>query len=172
MKRCLIFFMMGVLGMTTLAGCSVMIRYPEETPSKTVITQQQLFLFWGLSGGTSIEVYEKCPYGRVSDISVFSSASQVILSVVTLGIYTPRTIEIHCSAKTEPFPPIPERVLNFERSAPAGQKDSQSSSQETNGSANKQPPSRTMDQNLNNATRKNPQSDIKPLPRPNAFETH
>jgi hypothetical protein len=39
--------------------------YPTEFPSKTTITHEENYWFWGLVGEKKYEVYDLCPHGRI-----------------------------------------------------------------------------------------------------------
>ena len=84
-----------------ISGCKVQVRYPSEFPSKTVITNQEAFWFWGLIGEKTYEVYDLCPQGRVYELKIFSSILQSTYTILSLGIYSPRTVTIVCSIRGE-----------------------------------------------------------------------
>ncbi len=90
-----------------LVGCHNRVQFPSETPSEQKIEQTDIFLFWGLLGEANYELYEDCPEGRVYEVYAHTSIPQGLLTVVSLGIYSPRTIEITCSGKSqsEAMPP-------------------------------------------------------------------
>jgi len=54
-------------------------------------------LAWGLIAGPDIELAEACPQGvaRVNESFTFTNS---LTALVTLGLYTPYTIEIFCAA--------------------------------------------------------------------------
>ena len=56
------------------------------------------FFLFGAVGTATIDLTEACPQG-VSSWSNRKSAVDTLLSIVTLGIYTPRTIRIECAPK-------------------------------------------------------------------------
>jgi len=56
------------------------------------------FFLFGAVGTATIDLTEACPQG-VSSWSNRKSAVDTVLSIVTLGIYTPRTIRIECAPK-------------------------------------------------------------------------
>jgi len=84
-----------------LSGCKVQVRYPAEFPSKTIITHEESFWLWGLIGEKNYEVSEICPKGRIFEIIINTTVSQSIFTVLSLGIYSPRTITIVCSIRGE-----------------------------------------------------------------------
>ena len=93
---CLIFIFALFIG-----GCQVQLRYPTELPSKTTISQEENYWFWGLVGEKTYEVYDLCPQGRVYEIIIYNSYMQSTYTLLSLGIYSPRTILIVCSIRGE-----------------------------------------------------------------------
>ena len=53
-----------------LYGCKVQVQYPSEFPSKTVITNEETFWFWGLIGEKNYEIFDLCPQGRVYEFRI------------------------------------------------------------------------------------------------------
>ena len=84
-----------------LSGCQVQVRYPAEFPSKTVITSEETFWFWGLIGEKKYELNDLCPQGRVYELRIHNTWMQSTYTALTLGIYSPRTITIVCSIRGE-----------------------------------------------------------------------
>ena len=84
-----------------IGGCKVQVRYPTEFPSKTTITHEENYWFWGLVGEKVYEVYDLCPHGRVYEVHIHNTFMQSSFTVLTLGIYSPRTITIVCSVRDE-----------------------------------------------------------------------
>ena len=82
-------------------GCTIQVRYPAEFPSKTIITSEENFWFWGLIGEKHFEVYNLCPGGRIYEIIIDSTLLQSTLTVLSFGIYSPRTTTIVCSIRGE-----------------------------------------------------------------------
>ena len=78
-------------------GCHVKVRYPSEFPSKTTITREEIYWFWGLVGEKKYEVYDFCPQGRVYEVLVYNTYMQSAYTVLSMGIYSPRTVGIVCS---------------------------------------------------------------------------
>ena len=56
------------------------------------------YLF-GAIGGGDLDVRDVCPSGTVDQLSVGSSWSTLGVSVVTLGVYTPREARVRCMPK-------------------------------------------------------------------------
>ncbi len=84
-----------------LSGCKVQVHYPSEFPSKTVITNEEVFWFWGLIGEKNYEVYDICPQGRVYEFKIYTTIPQSTYTILSLGIYSPRTVTIICSIRGE-----------------------------------------------------------------------
>ena len=84
-----------------IGGCQVQLRYPTELPSKTTVTHEENYWFWGLVGGKKYEIYDLCPQGRVYEILIYSTYMQSTYTVLSLGIYSPRTVLIVCSIRGE-----------------------------------------------------------------------
>ena len=84
-----------------LEGCQVQVQYPSEFPSKTIISSESNYWFWGLIGEKMFEVYDLCPQGRVYEVHIHDTFTQSSFTVLTLGIYSPRTITIVCSVRDE-----------------------------------------------------------------------
>ena len=84
-----------------LSGCKVQMRYPSEFPSKTVIKSEETFWFWGLIGQKNFEANDLCPLGRVYEIRIYNTILQSTYTMLSLGIYSPRTVAIVCSIRGE-----------------------------------------------------------------------
>jgi len=84
-----------------IGGCQVQVRYPTEIPSKTTVTHEESYWFWGLVGEKKYEVYDLCPRGRVYEILIYSTYMQSTYTLLSLGIYSPRTVLIVCSIRGE-----------------------------------------------------------------------
>jgi hypothetical protein len=55
------------------------------------------FFVYGMAGHAQFDVRDACRSGRAHAVHVESTPTMVLLSVLTLGIYTPRSIEIECA---------------------------------------------------------------------------
>ena len=95
------FYILVLSFLLVLSGCKVQVRYPSEFPSKTVITNEAIFLFWGLIGEKNYEVNDLCPQGRVYEVKIYSTILQTTYTILSLGIYSPRTVTIVCSIRGE-----------------------------------------------------------------------
>ncbi len=108
-------FIILCLGIFLWTGCHNRVRFPSETPSRKEVEYTTNFFAWGLVGEDYIEVVEACPQGKAYEVYARTTPIQAVLNVVTIGIYSPRTITIVCSGTvmqdqviTEPVkPPAP-----------------------------------------------------------------
>ena len=55
------------------------------------------FFVWGLAGEAEIDVKQFCPSGQVSEVAVGTNGGTWIVSLLTLGIYSPEKIYVTCS---------------------------------------------------------------------------
>lgn len=86
-----------VLAVALAAGCRpVTYVDPYALPSGIVVSQVGHYFLFGVVGHTDITVKDLCPQGAARVTSSFT-ASDLILSIVTLEIYTPRTYDIECA---------------------------------------------------------------------------
>jgi len=95
------FFILVLLFLLVLSGCKIQVRYPSELPSKTVITNEETFWFWGLIGEKNYEVNDLCTQGRVYEVRIYNTILQSTYTMLSLGIYSPRTVTIVCSIRGE-----------------------------------------------------------------------
>jgi hypothetical protein len=56
------------------------------------------YLFGSIGGG-DLDVRDVCPSGSAEQLSVGSSWSTLGVSLITLGIYTPREAKVRCAPK-------------------------------------------------------------------------
>lgn len=86
-----------LIGVMLIGGCYNRVQFPSGVPSEDRIEHTKTFLLWGLVGEENYELYEDCPSGSVYEIYVRTGFLQGVLTAVTLGLYSPRTIEITCT---------------------------------------------------------------------------
>jgi hypothetical protein len=99
---------------TLLAGgCfSVTYRNPAVPPNGIVIAEQLDFYVFGLVGKERVPVYQYCPTG-VSRIETGLRLTNLLLTVITIGIVTPRSYVLYCGGSTDETDraPLNRRVL-------------------------------------------------------------
>jgi hypothetical protein len=80
-----------------LAGCrAVTYVDPSALPSGIVVSQRGHYFAGGLIGHTDIDVRALCPQGAARVTSSFT-ALDLLLTAITLDVYTPRTYAIECA---------------------------------------------------------------------------
>jgi hypothetical protein len=92
-KRTLLPLLLGTL----LAGCANLTVKTGSPPTAAPIKKDLTFYIWGLVGTEEIDLRALCPTG-VASIHQQATFGDMCLSLITLGIYTPRTVEITCSS--------------------------------------------------------------------------
>lgn len=84
------------LAALAVAGCHT-VRYDTGRPaSPRVVTIPLNFFVWGLVGDHSVDLDAACPEGaaRWQNRATFGNA---VVDVLTLGIWSPRTVTIECA---------------------------------------------------------------------------
>ena len=77
-------------------GCfKVTYQNPALMPNGMTVDGRSSFFILGLVGDEVIPAYQMCP-GGVARIQTGASFVDLLLTVVTIGIYTPRSYEIDC----------------------------------------------------------------------------
>jgi hypothetical protein len=77
-------------------GCfRVTYQNPALPPNGVVHEGSSAFFIAGLVGDARVPAYQMCP-GGVSQIETGLSFVDIVLTVVTVGIYTPRSYQIEC----------------------------------------------------------------------------
>lgn len=94
------FMAAAVLSSVLMAGCATVTATPEGQPklaSTPQFEQTQSFFFWGLTPErNTVDVAEVCAGSGVRQIQTQSTFEDGLFSVVTLGIYSPRTSRVWC----------------------------------------------------------------------------
>lgn len=85
-----------LLSAATLGGCYVNNINTGLPPGGAKHTEQVSFFLWGLAGDASFDLAQLCPQG-VSKIHEEQDVNDVVLSCVTCGLYSPRTVTITCA---------------------------------------------------------------------------
>ncbi len=88
------------IGAFTASSCSTVayVRNPKtRTYSDPVYSSSKEFFFWGLSGPQhDIYVDRICLGKEVDQIATTYTPSDVLLNLITVGIYSPRTVQVWC----------------------------------------------------------------------------
>lgn len=89
------------VALATSACATHTIRYKNPTVAATGETKnaKQSFFLWGLVGGSEVDLQQMCPSG-VAAIEDKASVVDGILTAVTGGLYSPRSVEVRCAGGT------------------------------------------------------------------------
>ena len=82
-----------------LASCATVTIHPTPHQKLTAApshTQSLDFFFWGLVGEHHVDVKQICNDAKVIQMQSQRKFADNLLSFVTLGIYSPRTINVWC----------------------------------------------------------------------------
>jgi hypothetical protein len=80
----------------TLGGCHN-VRYDTgRPPSDRVVNVPVNFFLWGLVGEKTVDLDAACPEGAASWVNR-ATAIDALLDVLTVGIWSPRTVSITCA---------------------------------------------------------------------------
>jgi len=93
--------MVGTLGFALCAGCYHATVETGATPS-SVVVHKTFASSWiyGLVPPSTVETASRCPYGSAKVETQLSFVNQVV-SLLTLGIYTPMEIKVTCAAVSQ-----------------------------------------------------------------------
>jgi hypothetical protein len=84
----------GALG--ALTGCyNITYVARSRTPAAIAHEQKQDFFLWGIVGKQNVDVRALCPTGPAK-IKGQQTGVEVLLAIITLGIYTPRSVFVTC----------------------------------------------------------------------------
>ena len=84
------------LAALALAGCHV-VRYDTGRPaSPRVVTIPMNFFVWGLVGDQVVDLDAACPEGAARWQNR-ATATNAIVDVLTIGLWSPRTVTIECA---------------------------------------------------------------------------
>jgi hypothetical protein len=82
-----------------LTSCSTVTIRPDGGRKDTrpsAVEERQEFWLWGLVGEAHVDVRKACGDKAVDQMQAVYSGKDVLLNVVTLGIYAPRSARIWC----------------------------------------------------------------------------
>ncbi len=91
----------SLLAALALGGCfrtSYQTALPPGGPSHHETVRYAL---WGLAGSKDVDLDAVCPKG-VHSFGTYASFGDLVLTGITLGIYSPRTVEVDCALEPQP----------------------------------------------------------------------
>ena len=88
-----------LIGSTLLAsGCATqtgLIKKNSQTVPKH--SESQPFLFWGIGQEKTLDVAQICGGAdKVAKVQTIQEPMDILLGVITIGIYAPRTANVYC----------------------------------------------------------------------------
>lgn len=88
----------AVLLVTLTACSSVTIRTDggPETTAEPTFQKRFSYWWWGLSGEHTVNVREICQGRKVEQMQAVGSVVDVMATLLTLGVYIPRTARVWC----------------------------------------------------------------------------
>lgn len=87
--------LLALLAAATLAGCHT-VQYQTGRPASVrKVEQTYHFFFWGLKGKPVVDLDAACPEGAAQWTNK-STVGDWFASVLTLGVWSPRTVIIEC----------------------------------------------------------------------------
>jgi hypothetical protein len=89
----------AALTLATTACTTHNIHYknPTVTASGETKSAKQSFFLYGLAGGSEVNLATLCPNG-VAGIDSQKSVADQLLTALTLGLYSPMSVEVTCGA--------------------------------------------------------------------------
>lgn len=92
--------MAAALALSVAACNKVTYVNPSTMPTGQVHEETGRYFIIGLAGTKDIHATQLCPEGVAKVQSKFTFVD-ILLTGLTIGIYTPRTYEIHCGRKVQ-----------------------------------------------------------------------
>ena len=80
-----------------ISGCYKATFYQGSTVAGTQHEAWESFFLYGLIGSPTVDVREFCPDGQIASLSSGGNFGTELVSVLTVGLYTPRRVEVRCS---------------------------------------------------------------------------
>jgi hypothetical protein len=87
----------ALIAVLLLSACNHAYFVTDSAPGETFVENNPFFL-WGLVGENTVDTRQMCPHG-VAEVHTYETVIDGLASGFTLGLYSPRTIEITCAAK-------------------------------------------------------------------------
>ena len=78
-------------------GCHTMHFNVQEGTRAEVVRDRKAFFFWGLAPTHEVDVSEHCPNGVLAVVEN-TTFGDVMLTLITLGIYSPRSSWFECAS--------------------------------------------------------------------------
>ncbi|WP_244160207.1 Bor family protein [Rodentibacter trehalosifermentans] len=92
-------FLMTLLATTTLllSACSTQTAYVKSQTGKLTLEDNQTFFLFGVGQEETVNAVKVCgSEEKIAKVESELTGKNILLGIVTLGIYTPRTARVYC----------------------------------------------------------------------------
>jgi hypothetical protein len=104
LQRCALMLLLGV------SGCYKASFYQGSTVRGTEHEEWTDFFVFGIVGHDTVDVREFCPSGQVAAVRSGGNFGTLLVSVVTLGMYTPHKVYVSCADRASAARTLDRRV--------------------------------------------------------------
>ncbi|PCK09328.1 MAG: Bor family protein [Alteromonadaceae bacterium] len=94
MKQLLLLLL--ILGLSACSSVSVRTDGQAKSIDPPNFEQRYTYWFWGFRGRHAVNVREVCQDKKMAQIQALHTLSDTFFSLITVGIYAPRTARIWC----------------------------------------------------------------------------
>jgi len=87
-----------LISITLLSACSAVTIAPGgAVQGKPTETESRAFYGLGLLGDKNVHTRDYCATGTLQQIRAYRSAADGLLALITLGVYSPMTLDVWCA---------------------------------------------------------------------------
>lgn len=88
------------LGLVLTSACFHQVVQTGRNPGTTIVRKEWTATWlWGIVPATAIDVTRECP-GGIATVETQQTFMNGLVSVLTIGIYTPRDVKVTCASGT------------------------------------------------------------------------
>jgi hypothetical protein len=95
-ERCLPARAAAIALSVCVAACSATFQEPRHAKSESHSVWASYYLV-GLIGHNDVDVRDHCPSGQASEVKTGTDVATLGVSLLTIGIYTPRRVLVTCA---------------------------------------------------------------------------
>jgi hypothetical protein len=90
--------MIWIASVLLLSACGS-VTFQTSLPPDPKLQYDEYFDGWGFgfAGSTIVDVHHACPQNKIASIRNYFSVEDILLGILTSGIYTPRTSVLTCA---------------------------------------------------------------------------
>jgi hypothetical protein len=97
MRSCILLLLAVLLAFSSASGCYTVRYRTRVRPTTEPSTSWNHIFLWGLAGSATVDVRATCPDG-FAQIETKRTFGNIIVSLLTLGIYSPNYVSVWCRA--------------------------------------------------------------------------